>query len=312
MTTAPVGSERRIDNRPRLNWLGYLVAIGWLFFAQPALLVAQAVPPAAPAPPAADAGQQAQELLQSLQEFRQRQNQIPELKLPSAASVPGESPDQQRLRSIQQRMDLIRNLVQQKQEAEAARQRAAAGSAGAVVADQPQPADLPANGNVEAPAAAAAQPTTPAAPPEFPLPELRPGAAAADPSEPVSTPPKYLGQTVVPAAVDPLELANSLFQTGNYELALKTYLAVADQLDKPQDALWTEYFIASCRRILGDLPNAEKGYRGLVESRRPTRPVEAARWWLDNVERRKNLELTIKQMDSYLQGVSQELSPNGK
>lgn len=289
-------------------WLARMAAIGWLLMALPTWLAAQTT---ANAPVTAD-GQLAQELLQSLQEFRKQQNQIPELKLPSASSVPGESPEQQRLRSIQQRMELIRNLVQQKQEAEAAR-RAAAGSAATAVGGESQQSGSPAEEKSGAQAAAAAKPpTTPAAPPDFPLPELGPSEDAANPQEPVSSAPKYLGQTVVPAAVDPLELANSLFQTGNYELALKTYLAVADKLDKPQDALWTEYFIASCRRILGDLPNAEKGYRGLVESRRPTRPVEAARWWLDNVERRKNIELTLNQMDSYLQGVSQELSPNGK
>jgi hypothetical protein len=204
-------------------------------------------------------------------------------------------------------MELIRSLVQQKQEAEAAKQRSAAA---ADAGTQPA-ADVTSASGTGAEQSADGKQVTPA-PPEFPLPDLQAGPEAVNPKEQASTPPKYLGQTVVPSAVDPLELANSLFQTGNYELALKTYLAVADKLDKPQDALWTEYFIASCRRILGDLPNAEKGYRGLVESRRPTRPVEAARWWLENVERRKNIESTINQIDSYLQGVTQELSPNAK
>ncbi|MFO0261009.1 MAG: hypothetical protein ACK53V_05230 [Planctomycetota bacterium] len=268
-------------------------------------LVAQNSPPE---DSAARNNQLGQELLKSLEDFRQQQNPVmPDLRLPSASAIPGESPEQQRLRSIQQRLELIRTLVQQRQEAEASKKqstsRADSGSPPAPKAnttapgkEEPKPEAKP-----------AAQPQ-----PEFPLPELGPGPEATATEKPASTPPKYLGQTVVPAAVDPLELANSLFQTGNYELALKTYLAVADSLDKPQDALWTEYFIASCRRILGDLPNAEKGYRGLVESRRPTRPVEAARWWLDNVERRKNIETTITQIDSYLQAVSKELSPNGK
>jgi tetratricopeptide (TPR) repeat protein len=284
--------------------IGHALIAVCLFAAFTTRLEAQTPPPTDASP---GGGQLAQELLQSLQDFRKQQNQMPELKLPSATAIPGESPEQQRLRSIQQRMELIRSLVQQKQEAEAAKQRSAAA---ADAGTQPA-ADVTSASGTGAEQSADGKQVTPA-PPEFPLPDLQAGPETVNPKEQASTPPKYLGQTVVPSAVDPLELANSLFQTGNYELALKTYLAVADKLDKPQDALWTEYFIASCRRILGDLPNAEKGYRGLVESRRPTRPVEAARWWLENVERRKNIESTINQIDSYLQGVTQELSPNAK
>lgn len=291
-----------------------------------ALLLAMSGTLAGQSPMLSEEGKIAQELLQSLQEFRKLQSEVPDLKLPSANSNPGEDPYQQQLRSIQQRMELIRTLVQKKEEAETAKAKqrssaaaalsAANAAAGAAAGSAPSAQPGLADSDAAEPAAgtdpAAGAGTQPAPPPDFPLPELEPAAAGSTPEQAVNNAPKYLGQTVVPSAVDPLELANSLFQTGNYELALKTYLAVGDKLDKPQDILWTEYFIASCRRILGDLPNAEKGYRALVESRRPTRPVEAARWWLDNVERRKNIKSTIDQIDSYVQGVSQELKPNGK
>lgn len=255
----------------------------------------------------------AEDLLKSLQEFRKLQNSMPELSLPSANANPAADPYEQRLRSIQQRMELIRNLVQQKEQAEATRQQgatasAAGGSAGTVTEAQAADSHPPATDTGEHSAGNHAHPQ----PPDFPLPDLHAASAGETTGEPVSATPKFLGETVVPAAVDPLELANSLFQTGNYELALKTYLAVIEKVERPQDALWTEYFIASCQRILGDLPGAEKGYRNLVESRRPVRPVEAARWWLDNVERRKNITETIGQIDAYLDGVSKELSANGK
>jgi hypothetical protein len=284
----------------------WLLAIGPLSAQTPA-----PAPPASPlaVPPASDEPL-AEELLRSIQEFRQLQNQVPELNLPSANNRAGEDPYQQRLRSIQQRMELIRSLVQQRQQAEAAKQRSAGETASAAgntsnpgSQTRPNQAEGMVGSGTAAPLSAA---------PDFPMPELAPGPASEPPTPAPETGPKFLGQTVIPAAVDPLELANSLFQTGNYELALKTYLAIADKLDRPQDALWTEYFIASCRRITGDLPNAERGYRSLVESRRPTRPVEAARWWLDNLERRKNIKSTLDQMDAYLEAVAQELTNNGK
>jgi len=266
-------------------------------------------------PPASEA-ELPQELLKSLQEFRKLQNEMPELKLPSANSVPGEDPYQQRLRSIQQRMELIRSLVQQKQAAEEqARLKASQNAAlnGNEAADAHPAATHNADEHAEGgPATEHSEaPSGGTVPPSFPMPELTSNNEPANQSTNASKAPKYVGETVVPSAVDPLELANSLFQTGNYDLALKTYLAVADKLDKPQDVIWTDYFIASCQRILGDLPAAEKGYRTLVESRRPTRPVEAARWWLDNVERRKSIASTLNELDASLKTVSEELKANG-
>ncbi len=257
-----------------------------------------------------------QELLKSLQEFRKLQNSAPDLKLPRANNVPGEDPYQQRLRSIQQRMELIRSLVQQKQEAEEqARLNAnqnpavAGGEASSAHSSQAHGETEHASDthSTEHSGGATAQAT----PPAFPLPNLTANSEAAGHETNTNKAPKYVGETVVPSAVDPLELANSLFQTGNYDLALKTYLAVADKVDKPQDAIWTDYFVASCHRILVDLPAAEKGYRALVESRRPTRPVEAARWWLDNVERRKSIAATLNDLDASLKAVSGEANANG-
>lgn len=257
-----------------------------------------------------------QELLKSLQEFRKLQNSAPDLKLPSANTVPGEDPYQQRLRSIQQRMELIRSLVQQKQAAEEqSRLKANQDAALNGAASTESPAST-SNGQAEHAsgdhsAEHAAATTAGTAPPAFPMPSLNANDQATGSATNPNKAPKYVGETVVPSAVDPLELANSLFQTGNYDLALKTYLAVADKVDKPQDAIWTDYFVASCHRILGDLPAAEKGYRALVESRRPTRPVEAARWWLDNVERRKSIAATLNDLDASLKAVSGEANANG-
>lgn len=257
-----------------------------------------------------------QELLKSLQEFRKLQNSAPELKLPSANTVPGEDPYQQRLRSIQQRMELIRSLVQQKQAAEEQARLKANQNSASTGTESPGSHSSQAHSETEHASDThstehSGGATAEVTPPAFPLPSLTANNEAAGQSISQNKAPKYVGETVVPSAVDPLELANSLFQTGNYDLALKTYLAVADKVDKPQDAIWTDYFVASCHRILGDLPAAEKGYRALVESRRPTRPVEAARWWLDNVERRKSIAATLNDLDASLKAVSGEASANG-
>jgi hypothetical protein len=288
------------------RWLPTLLLFAFLFASE--TLCGQGTAPAEAELP--------QELLKSLQEFRKLQNSAPELKLPSANTVPGEDPYQQRLRSIQQRMELIRSLVQQKQAAEEQARLRANQNPAAAGGESTSAHSSQAHGETEHVSdthstehlgGAAAQ----AAPPAFPMPNLTANNEATGHTTNPNKAPKYVGETVVPSAVDPLELANSLFQTGNYDLALKTYLAIADKVDKPQDAIWTDYFVASCHRILGDLPAAEKGYRALVESRRPTRPVEAARWWLDNVERRKSIAATLNDLDASLKAVSGEANANG-
>jgi tetratricopeptide (TPR) repeat protein len=301
----PVATQLKLAAQP---WLLMLFVLSGLGIALP--LNAQNT-----APPSAGA-ELPQELLKSLQEFRKLQNGAPDLSLPSASNVPGEDPYQQRLRSIQQRMELIRSLVQQRQAAEeqaklnAAQNPAPSGNQATIGDTAASQGEVP-QPNAAQPSEQASAAAGVATPPEFPLPELVPNSEAANSDAEASKAPKFIGETVVPSAVDPLELANSLFQTGNYDLALKTYLAVADKVDKPQDALWTDYFVASCYRILGDLPTAEKGYRSLVESRRPTRPVEVARWWLDNVERRKSIAATLNDLDASLKAVSEERNANG-
>lgn len=267
-------------------------------------------------PPAPEAALP-QDLLKSLQEFRKLQNSSPEMKLPSANAVPGEDPYQQRLRSIQQRMELIRSLVEQKKAAEEQARLNASQSQATKPTESDGSHSAQSHGETETERNAhssehSLEGVGAATPPDFPLPNLTANDnSAGGHATNANKSPKYIGETVVPSAVDPLELANSLFQTGNYDLALKTYLAVSDKVDKPQDAIWTDYFVASCYRILGDLPAAEKGYRALVESRRPTRPVEAARWWLDNVERRKSIAATLNDLDASLKAVSGEANANG-
>jgi len=302
----PLSRPTIVSRLAAMRWLPTLLLFAVISFG--GTLHGQGTAPAEAAIP--------QELLKSLQEFRKLQNSAPDLKLPSANNIPGEDPYQQRLRSIQQRMELIRSLVQQKQEAEEqARLKANQNSAstGAESAGTPssQAHGESEHANATHPTEHSGGAAVEAAPPAFPLPNLTANSEAAGHGTNTNKAPKYVGETVVPNAVDPLELANSLFQTGNYDLALKTYLAVADKVDKPQDAIWTDYFVASCHRILGDLPAAEKGYRALVESRRPTRPVEAARWWLDNVERRKSIAATLNDLDASLKAVSGEANANG-
>ena len=223
----------------RINFVSQLAAIRWLptFMLFAALSLGGTLHGQGTAPAEAEIPQ---ELLKSLQEFRKLQNSAPDLKLPSANNVPGEDPFQQRLRSIQQRMELIRSLVQQKQAAEEQARLNANQNSASTGAESAGTPSSQAHGETEH--ASATHPTehsggapVEAAPPDFPLPNLTANSEAAGHGTNTNKAPKFVGETVVPSAVDPLELANSLFQTGNYDLALKTYLAVADKVDKPQD-----------------------------------------------------------------------------
>lgn len=315
-------SEKQVDSRFRMAatplrfWLGgvawLLVAIGGSYSLQ-----AQQLPqPEAHSPTAPSL---ASELLQSLNELKRLRQADPALpEVQPAASDPtaqNSTSAEDKLKSLQQKIELLRSLL----EKSGTTRSTAPGSADSShpgVSGAPNSHDSNWNntlrhdghdsiseGDSSDPANA-----TNGNDLTFPMPNFEETAESNHSGEsPTPSAPKYVGQTVIPNPVDPLELANSLFQTGNYDLALKTYQTSQKQLEKLHDIVWTEYFIASCQRIGGDLAAAETSYRNLVESKRPSRAVEVARWWLDRLESRKQATRTIQTLDQELQAIKKEL-----
>lgn len=103
--------------------------------------------------------------------------------------------------------------------------------------------------------------------------------------------------------VDRLGLADSLFGSGEFQLAMQIYEKIkADRAD-PQDEAWLEYQIACCRRRLGDMSDAEKRYRTVVGLAKDSLLGEKARWWLDVIGKRRELEQRLAQLETALEAM---------
>lgn len=90
-------------------------------------------------------------------------------------------------------------------------------------------------------------------------------------------------------AADRLPLANNLFGAGHVNLAIEMYKQIdMSQLSQP-DRLWTETQIAACYRRLGQTAEAEKHYRNVAGVSTPSTYVDISRWWLDTIQRQKDL-----------------------
>ena len=209
--------------------------------------------------------------------------------------------------ALQQRIELLKSIMAKKQ--------LAAQAAQAAPPTTPNPVNVK-DGHAAGAVSNSQSPVILEKHDEFPMPALeshQPETADGNQSiAPFSSEPEFVGQSVVPTAVDPLELANSLFATGNFELALKTYQAAIKRANEPHDVLWTDYFIASCHRIRGDVSQAEVGYRNLAATKRPTYPVATAQWWLAHLEKRKGFQTKLAEIDSQLKAISAEVSKYGK
>jgi tetratricopeptide (TPR) repeat protein len=98
------------------------------------------------------------------------------------------------------------------------------------------------------------------------------------------------------AAVDRLRLADALFGSGEFELARDIYLQLRDSPLHTPERAWIEFQIASCYRNLGEYRHAERFYRMVVGSKEETALKGYARWWLDAIQNKKDVEKTLGQI----------------
>jgi len=112
-------------------------------------------------------------------------------------------------------------------------------------------------------------------------------------------------QAIVPEAVDRLSLADSLFGKGDYRMALQIYTRLKPEVSDPTDQLWIEYQLASCRRSLGDIQEAEKSFRIVAGAKHNEFLSSQARWWLDMLEQHKTVQERMEQMDATISSLGQ-------
>lgn len=120
-------------------------------------------------------------------------------------------------------------------------------------------------------------------------------------TESVAGTPLAEGVKVLSTPVNSFELANSLYATKNYSQALKSYEALLVDETQAVDRDWLRCLAANCYRIQGDIPRAEKLYRGVAASRANSYPTDHSKWYLDHLARRKKITTEIQFIDADLQ-----------
>jgi hypothetical protein len=166
-------------------------------------------------------------------------------------------------------------------------------------------------------ALAAKQATAAELPPVTPTdqPPTNPTPSAADqvpdvlPSESPDTPiDSAKGVQVISTPVNSFELANSLLATKNYKQALKSYHALLKEDNSLHDENWIRCMMANCFRMLGDNPKAEALYRDVLESKEKSHTVVYAKWFLDHLTQRRNLNEQLQILENELQANTSESS----
>ena len=132
------------------------------------------------------------------------------------------------------------------------------------------------------------------------VPNVADATANADPVEPsVKQDADSHPFPVTDEPVDRIALADNLFGTGELHLALEIYEKI-NSPDLGDDHAWVEYQIACCLRRMGDTPAAEKHYRIVAGMPGQELLGEKARWWLDLLGKRRELQDRIQRLDAVL------------
>ncbi|HEX5271926.1 MAG TPA: tetratricopeptide repeat protein [Gemmataceae bacterium] len=97
-------------------------------------------------------------------------------------------------------------------------------------------------------------------------------------------------------SIDPVAVAQNLFRAGDYEAALDAYRKVPLRGVTGEERAPTLYMIATCLRKLGKPDEAAKVYRDVAAIKDDPFVADCARWQLDNLTWRKEVEGQIAQL----------------
>ena len=96
--------------------------------------------------------------------------------------------------------------------------------------------------------------------------------------------------------LDPLSQAQSLYQTRNFEAALRALKLLDLATFSREDRAFVQYLMASCHRRLGKLSEAAALYREVAEGRDDEFLTECAIWQLSNIRWRQELEAQLEEL----------------
>lgn len=107
--------------------------------------------------------------------------------------------------------------------------------------------------------------------------------------------------------INRLALGDSLFASGQSELALQAYKNIETTRLPAADRHWIAYQIANCHRRLGDIPEAERRYRRLAGAVDGGWCAAHARWWLDALATRTALQRDLAAIQGTLKTINEQL-----
>lgn len=261
------------------------------------------------------AAQRAAEVNQQLRRLREsRQAAVAEPPAPTA-SVPVDSSSEQR-RLIQLRRDLDDRQADWDQRRD--RLNAQLSRLEELVQDAPWCQDAeeqsrpPTTTTVPVASSHAAETLGPATPTL-----VRPGPVVVESAAPTPAPQEIPAALVDAIAVtdqpvDRMGLANNLYATGEYHLALQIYERVDAESLSLGDREWVLYQIANCHRKLGHKADAERGFRMVTAGRQEGWCSQDARWWLDTNDRLSGLQQRVQQLQQTLKTLEENTRVDAK
>jgi hypothetical protein len=125
---------------------------------------------------------------------------------------------------------------------------------------------------------------------------------------PAPEPTSSTSETVVGTSINRLALGDSLFGTGQTELALQAYSSIELNRLTASDRYWIEYQIANCHRRLGNIPEAQTRYRKLAGLVDAGWCAGHAKWWLDALNTRAALQRDLVAVKNSLKSMEEQLN----
>jgi tetratricopeptide (TPR) repeat protein len=104
------------------------------------------------------------------------------------------------------------------------------------------------------------------------------------------------GTTGAGGVIDPVAVAQNYFRAGDYEAALEAYRKVSARGAVAEERAPTLYMIATCLRKLGQRDEAAKVYREAAAIKDDPFVADCARWQLETLTWRKDVESQIAQL----------------
>ena len=211
-----------------------------------------------------------------------------------------DSLDKGRIDSINERISLLKKLAEEDQRRAAEKAAQEAASKVNTMPAMPQP-ETTANGTDAESSVFDPANRKPIDPPVTPF---QPTLPKADPL----TSKAAEATQVLQEPLDPFELGNSLFMTGNYEASIKSYQTILQDASA-EDQVWLKCMMGCNFRLIGDLQKAEELFREVSNNRNAeSYAVDYARWSLSYIESRRKPKEEFQVLEGEIDSILERMN----